>query len=260
MIPTEPGITVPAFLLRPPGEPRGIVVAIDDRGKEALGADRVVQEAFERGWAVCGLDPRGIGESATAKWGWVFAVSLLVGENFVGRQAYDMRRAMEYLGTAGAFPDKPIGLYARGPNASLIAIYTIARNRRGPPGQSPLPWYILRDGFLTYRAFFERPLGLRDSFRLLPADGNRTTAFDREIPASFFVFDVLHSWDLPQLLASTRAEGLVVNPIDGDWNRLPEPEARKLLPHRIRVLSITEPDKAVRIFLRERLAERRDAP
>src|SRR5262249_53470758 len=84
LIPTEPGIVVPAFLLRPPGEARGVVVAVDDRGKEALGSDRGVQEAFERGWAVCGLDPRGIGESATTKTGWVFAVSLLLGENFVG--------------------------------------------------------------------------------------------------------------------------------------------------------------------------------
>ncbi len=34
LIPTEPGIMVPAFLLRPPGEVRGVVVAVDDRGKE----------------------------------------------------------------------------------------------------------------------------------------------------------------------------------------------------------------------------------
>ena len=84
VIPTEPGITVPAFLLRPPGEPRGVVVAVDDRGKEVLASDPVVLEAFERNWAVCGIDPRGIGELATTKPGWVFAVSLLLGENFVG--------------------------------------------------------------------------------------------------------------------------------------------------------------------------------
>ena len=56
----------------------------------------------------------------------------------------------------------------------------------------------------------------------MPADGNRTTSFDREIPSSFFVFDVLRSWDLPQLLASTSAQGLIVNPIDGDGDRLSE--------------------------------------
>src|SRR5262249_38678294 len=66
-IPTEPGLDVPAFLLRPPGEPRGVVVAIDDRGKEALGSDPVIKEAFASGWAVCGIDPRGLGELATTR-------------------------------------------------------------------------------------------------------------------------------------------------------------------------------------------------
>jgi hypothetical protein len=57
---------------------------------------------------------------------------------------------------------------------------------------------------------------------------------------------------LPQLLAASRAEGAVVNPIDGDRNRLPEPEARKLLPRRVHVISGPEPDQAVNRFLRER--------
>ncbi len=257
LIPTEPGITIPAFLLRPPGEVRGIVVAIDDRGKEALASDPVIVEAFERGWAVCGVDPRGIGESATSKTGWIFAVSLLLGENFVGRQAFDVGRVIQALGTAGAFPDKLIGLYARGQNASLLAVYAIARDGRGEPGPPQLAWYLLREGFLSYRAFFERPNSLRDSFRLMPADGNRTTSFDREIPASFFVFDVLRQGDLPQFLASTRAEGLMVNPIDGDGNRLSEHEAQKLLPRRIRVISAAGPRKEVGRFLQSVLAEGR---
>jgi hypothetical protein len=255
-IPAEPGVATPAFLLQPPGEAKGVVVAVDDRGKEALGADPVVQEAFERGWAVCGVDPRGIGESATAKMGWVFAVSLLLGENFVGRQASDLCRVIEYLGTAGAFPGKPIGLFARGPNASLLAVYAMAQAGSGKPVPSPLQWYLLRDGFLSYRAFFERPQALRESFRLLPADGNRTTSFDREIPGSFFVFEVLRFWDLAQLLASARAEGLIVNPIDGDWNRLSEHEAQKLLPRRIHVISSAKPDQGIRRFLRAVLAQR----
>jgi dienelactone hydrolase len=252
LMPTERGIAVPTFLLRPSGESRGVVLAVDDRGKEALGSDPVVVEAFERGWAVCGIDPRGIGELATTKPGWIFAVSLLLGENFVGRQAADMTRVMDALGAAGAFPSKPIGLYARGRNASLMAMYAIshdreARSRSGPPR---LAWYVLRDGFLSYRAFFERPVALRDSFRLMPADGHRTTSFDREIPASFFVFDVLRSWDLPRLLDLNLVKGTIVNPIGGDGNFLPEAEARKLLPRRVRVVSDPEPDPAVKDALR----------
>jgi dienelactone hydrolase len=260
LIPTEPEITVSAFLLRPPGEVKGIVVAVDDRGKEALGSDPAVLEAFERGWAVCGVDPRGLGESATAKTGWVFALSLLLGENFVGRQASDLSRVIDALGTADAFPGKPVGVYARGQNASLMAVYVLARAASAGPDRSRIEWYLLRDGLISYRSFFERPKALGDSFRLMPADANRTTSFDREIPATFFVFDVLHSWDLPQLLASTLVEGLIVNPIDGDGNRLSEQEAQKLLPRRIHVVSAAEPDEAIRRFLQYILAERRGAP
>jgi dienelactone hydrolase len=258
-IPTEPGISVPAFVLRPPGETRGVVVAVDDRGKESLGSDPLVLEAFEKGWAVCGIDPRGIGELATTKPGWVFAVSLLLGENFVGRQAADLTRMMDALGTAGAFPGKPVGLYARGPNASLTATYAIACEARSGLDPGRLGWYILRDGFISYRAFFERPTALRESYRLMAADGNRTTSFDREIPASFFVFDVLRSWDLPQLLDLGRVEGLIVNPIDGDGNRLLEHEARKLLPHRVRIISGPEPDPDVKRFLLQMIAVARSA-
>jgi dienelactone hydrolase len=256
VIPTEPGLRVPAFLIRPPGDVRGVVVAVDDRGKEALASDPLVAEAYEGGWAVCGVDPRGIGELATTKSGWVFAVSLLLGENFVGRQAFDVSRVMDGLASSGAFPPKPIAVYARGPNASLMAVYTIAHEGRGASLRKRLAWYVLRDGFLSYRAFFERPNALRDSFRLQPADGNRMTSFDREIPASFFVFDALHHGDLPKFLASCAAEGLIVNPIDGDGNRIPEPVARKVLPRRNRVISTATPEKMIQGWIRGVLGER----
>jgi hypothetical protein len=121
-IATEPGISVPASLLRPPGEIRGVLVAVDDRGEEALGSDPLVLEAFEKNWAVCGIDPRGIGELATTQPGWVVAVGLLLGENCVGRQAADVSGVMDALGADGASRDQPVGLSARGPTASLMAI------------------------------------------------------------------------------------------------------------------------------------------
>ena len=230
LVPSEPGLDVPAFLLRPAGEVRGVVVALDDRGKEVLASDPVIATARARGWAVCGVDLRGIGESATDKMGWVFAVSLLLGENFVGRQAWDVGRVLEALGAAGGFPGKPVGLYARGQVACLAATYAIAR--ASEPGQVPLRWYVLRDGFLSYRAWIDRPRSMPESYRLLPEDRDRTTAFDREIPASFFAFNALRSFDLPQLLALSRTEALIVNPVDGDCERLAENVARGLLGRR----------------------------
>jgi hypothetical protein len=65
----------------------------------------------------------------------------------------------------------------------------------------------------------------------------------------------LHSWDLPQLLASTEAQGLIVNPIDGEGDRLSEHAARKFLPRGIRVVSEGHPDQAIKSFLPSVLAE-----
>src|SRR5690606_10712087 len=48
-------LDVPAFLLRPDGEVRGVLVALDDRGKEVLASDPVIQEAHARCWVVCGV-------------------------------------------------------------------------------------------------------------------------------------------------------------------------------------------------------------
>ena len=100
-----------------------------------------------RGWAVCGVDPRGIGESATDKTGWVFAVSLLLGENFVGRQAWDLGRVLEALGPPGAFPGSPS---ASTPGARTLASRPRTRSPGRPTPGSPLRWYLLRDGFLSY--------------------------------------------------------------------------------------------------------------
>jgi dienelactone hydrolase len=249
VVPSEAGLDVPAFLLRPAGDVRGVLIALDDRGKEVLASDPVVELAHVRGWAVCGVDPRGIGESATDKTGWLFAVSLLLGENFVGRQAWDLGRVLGALASPGAFPGKPIGLYARGENASLAATYAIAR--ASEPEGPALRWYLLRDGFVSFRTFLDRPRSLPASYRLMSEDRDRTTAFDREIPASFFAFNALRSFDLPQFLASSRAKGLFANPRDGDWGRLPEAAARSLLSPAVRAVSEEEPARRIAEFLEE---------
>jgi hypothetical protein len=87
------------------------------------------------------------------------------------------------------------------------------------------------------------------SYRLLPDDRDRTTAFDREIPAPFFAFDALDWFDLPQLLATSQADGLIVNPLDGDLDRLAAAVAQGLLPPRVRSVSADEPGRKVDEFL-----------
>jgi hypothetical protein len=199
---TQPGMDVPVVVLRPGPEggaqQTGILVAVDDRGKEALASDPVVVEALKRVWMVWAIDPRGIGELETQKPGWVFAVSLLLGENFVWRQGWDIRRIVEFAADSTA--THRVGLYARGHNAALAATYAVAA------AQGPAPeWAALRNGFVSFRQFLERPRSMQ-------------AAIDREIPYEYFVFGALHSFDLPQLLAKAKAKTFIVDPIDGDWD------------------------------------------
>jgi hypothetical protein len=73
-IKSESGLELPAFLLRPSGDIRGVLIAIDDEGKEKLASALPVREMFSKNWAVVGVDPRGIGELKTSQMGWVAAV------------------------------------------------------------------------------------------------------------------------------------------------------------------------------------------
>ena len=221
LIPVADGISVPGTLLRPPGQQKGVVVAVDDNGMEDLSAEPLLQEARSAGWAIAAVDPRGIGELAVTRRGWVFAVSLLLGENFVWRQALDL------LAAARQFSSQPLALYARGHNAALAATYLafdLARSR-----EARLTWYVLRDGFLSFRHFIDRPASAKASFTLHTGERFRTAVYDREIPPQYFVFDALRYFDLPQLLEAIPVPGLIANPIDGDWKRMPETEARRIL-------------------------------
>ncbi len=223
-IPVEPGLRVPGFLVR--GD-RGVLVAIDDRGKEALAGDPYVHARADAGWAVAGIDPRGFGELATTKPGWVFAVSLLLDENFVRRQAGDVAAAVDAL--ARAMPGKPIALYARGQNASLAATYTLEM------GRARIHSFRLKDGFVSLRQFLDRPASLQASFALKTEDTFRGDVYDREIPYMYLPFGGLRGRDLDDIWAASGAAGEIVNPIDGDWNRMKEAEARRAVHGPIRI-------------------------
>lgn len=168
----------PAFLLTPAVPPIGMLLAIDDRGKEALAADATVRDALTLGWSVCGIDPRGIGERATEP-GWVGAVSLLLDDYYVRRQASDIAAALR------AFSGRTLALYARGPNAALAATFAIA--------EAPPERYILRDGFLSFRQL----LAWQES--------------EPELPLFYYPFRALQREDIPAMLR--RSRGLVVNPV-----------------------------------------------
>ncbi len=225
----------PAFLIRPVKE-KGLLVALDDRGKEAVAAEPFIQKAIGQGWAVLGVDPRGIGELQLNEHGWIFAVSLLLRENFVQRQAGDIIATAWAVHRAPAYRAKPLALYARGQNASLAAMYVIGQ--MGRENRPELSWYMLRDGFVSFRQFLERPKSWPASFKLFETDDrtNRLTAFDREIPYWYYPFDALREYDLPDLLAASKARGWVVDPIDGDWEPMTKQAAVRFLPPQTTVL------------------------
>jgi dienelactone hydrolase len=244
IVPIEPGLNVPAFVLRPQTAIRGVLIAVDDRGKEEVLTALAAEEILASGWAVMGVDPRGIGEMKTTQMGWAAAVSLLLNENFVARQAFDLARAVDVA--RQWFAGRPAAVYARGDNASLAATYVVGSDRN-------LKFYLLRDGFISYRHFYLRPKSMAVSFELKRNDRDRTTAFDREIPFAYVPFAAMHSFDLPGLLASSPAPGLIVNPINGDWVPIEHDEARKILPARVKLATGSQADVAAGEFIRSHL-------
>jgi hypothetical protein len=166
--------------------------------------------------------------------GWTAAVSLLLGENPVARQAEDLERALTTAGRCAA-------VYAQGHNASLAATYAAARN----PQRAA---WILRDGFVSYRHFIDRPIEAAKSFELKPEDKDRTMSFDREIPFAYVPFGALRYFDLTDLLEPARGV-LVLNPIDGDWKPLTRSEASRGLPRTATVVVERDPTKSLRTFL-----------
>ena len=127
LIPSEEGLDIPAFLLRPAGEVHGLVVALDDRGKEVLASDPVVTAGPRPGLG-------GLRRGST-------------GHRRIGRRQdrLGVRRQPPARGELRRppglghrpghrsprrrrrVPGKPIGLYARGQDACLAATYAIAR-------------------------------------------------------------------------------------------------------------------------------------
>ncbi len=231
---TESGLLIPGFL-HSLSDPEGLLLVVDDRGKEASLHDPLVNQAVAKGWAVCGIDPRGIGELSVEEMGWVSAVSLLLGENFVWRQAWDIRIVLDALLRTDQFEGIPVVLYGRGDNASLAATYVLAQYAQ--LADSPLTSFVLRDCFLSYRHYIDRPDSMQRSFTLWSEHEDPGEILDREIPFHYFAFGALRSFDIPDLLASADIGGTIVDPINGDWEPLPLEIAEKMLPENLSVIS-----------------------
>ncbi len=247
LIPSESDLMLPAYLSMPASQPKGLLIGADDGGKERLAEHAVLRQALDSGWAVCGVDPRGIGELATAHNGWIFAVSLLLGENLQWRQGWDIAQAVRFLIASARFPGLPVVLHGKGQASSLAVTYAL---QMAAPRQVQRRGVILEDGFLSFRQFIDRQESQAKSYRLRHGDPKIEEPLDREIPAAYFVFDALRHFDLPQLLDQSAASGLAINSIDGDWRRMSAQDAGRLLPAKVQPVNSDAPEDEIRRYLR----------
>jgi hypothetical protein len=209
------GVLMPVTILRPGedhgGGGRGALLAIDDEQKESLVSDPVVQEALRRDYLVFEMDPRGFGETAVQRPAWEFATSLLVGDNFVWRQAWDIRALADEL--CNTFNSKlSVSLYARGPNSSLAAAYAIKLL-----GSSCLDWAVLRGGYTSIQQFLNYPAAIKSA------------AAGQTIPYDYFAFDALRAPDLAELLGSARAHVFLIDPLRLQGSRAPQSDHMRVV-------------------------------
>lgn len=226
--PLEENITIPTYLYKPPGF-MGILIVVNDIGKEAAANDPVVLQAAKQGYAVLGIDPRGIGELKVKPMGWVAAVSLLLGENFVWKQAGDVIEVLKALSKTDSFADQRMVLYSRGDNSGQIAAYVLAWF--GNRGAFSFQEFICWESFTSFEHFIRRPKSMKRSFELTAS--SERVQLDREIPFHYFVFNGLRMFDIPDLLESSGVMGNFIDPINGDWEPISLGEARKILPEGI---------------------------
>ena len=242
-IQTESDLIVPAFLIDS-GSRRGLLIAVNDQGKEAALADPLVDSASRKGWAVCGIDPRGMGEMVSDKPGWAFAVSLLLGENFVWRQAWDLGVVVDALARTDRYRDGPIVVYGRGHGASLAVTYLTAQFSQRNAVDVPITAYVIRDCFTSYLDFIDRPVSVAKSFLLATEEEDPQLERDEEIPMTYFAFDALRHFDLSDLLSALpEIRGYVINPVDGDWNPQQGERVQSRLGTSVEVKTEVAPDQ-----------------
>lgn len=190
---TQRGVETPVTVYRPGPEggnsDDGFLIALHDDGRAALGNDPIVREALRRNWTVWAVDPRGIGDMKTDSESFLFAASLLLGENLVWRQATDLERIAGGLGFRNAH--HRLGIYANGKTAALAATYLAAVAAPDMPS-----WIVLRNSLSSLSN---------------PGD----------VPLYAPAFDALSLFDIPNLQAAAKAKiYLITQPeefINAEW-------------------------------------------
>ena len=192
VVTVEP-FTLPCIVLRPGFEGQdvgnGMLLAVADEGKDFLLNDHVINSALRQGRQIWMVDVRGLGEMKTNNDAAVLFWSAALAENFVWRQAFDLRIIMEHIQQMNY--SKRMSLYGKGPIATLIALYVAAA------ASGTIPEWIAVDSGLTS---FGAAQGLPNY--AIPASGG-------------------HAFDIPDLVAIAKAKGIKVKDnlrlTENDW-------------------------------------------
>lgn len=213
------GVLVPGVLLKPTSEAKGLLLGAADAGKEALLEHPAVRAAHEAGWAVLLADPRGMGDLAITKPGWVYATSLLLGENLVGRQAQDLIAGVRSVRSEPGLRGKPVGLLGTGLFASLAGLYAVILEK-------DIAWLAAEGGLDSFSHLYRRPRSSAQSFVLATPEREREVRFDREIPHALIPWDIHAVPDIPAwrtYLGKSRAVWAAA--VDGEFEPAPGPSS-----------------------------------
>jgi len=210
-------VLIPGVLIHPRGEPKGVLIGVADGGKETLLDHPSVRAAHDSGWAVVLTDLRGMGELTITKPGWVYAVSLLLGENLVARQALDLISGARALRAEPWMKGKRTGVLACGLFASLAGLYAGVM-------EPEIDWVAGERGIDQFRHVFDRSKSSKQSFALAEAGKEREVKIDREIPHALIPWKVHFGPDIPDYLKHLGKDRAVwAAAIDGDFDPVPSP-------------------------------------
>ena len=222
----EPGIALPAFVLRPSGSESGrTVVYCCDEGKLAGLGVAFLSEVTLRGGLALAFDPRGFGETtptppptqtvATLDGKLIYRPTgegdtlefeaatntLMLGRSLFGQQVSDVISAVRYA--RQLTPQSSIHVVGSGPLAALLALYAGA----------------LCDEVSSVVAE-----------RLLPTYHLLVEEDAQVFPITAYVFDVLRVTDVPQIAALLAPRRLIIpRPIGACLQPIPIDQARQFL-------------------------------
>ena len=125
---SEVDILIPAMLFHPQNEASDVQIILSADGKEDL-EPQDIASSLQAGKGVFAIDVRGVGETKSDKASLLYLSSVTAGRPFQAMQAWDVRRAVDYLYTRDGV--RSVSLCATGsPLCGVVALIAAATDGR----------------------------------------------------------------------------------------------------------------------------------